>query len=98
MFFRVVLAATGISLTSLTAFAADPIGIKACDDFLEKYQACVTNKVPADKKAMLQGGVDGMRNGWLRAKESMEREDLENICKAAPAQMKQSFDAFGCSL
>ena len=98
MFFRIVLAAACISFFSLNAFAADSIGIQACDDFLAKYQACVNDKVPADKKAMMQSGVDGMRKGWLEAMKSIERADLENICKAAPEQMQQTFDAFGCSL
>jgi hypothetical protein len=70
---------------------------------LAKYQACVTNKVPAKQKAMMQSGVDGMRKGWLDLAKSVkrqefDRQDFENICKQAPAQMKQTFDSFGCSL
>jgi len=98
MFLRIALAATAVSFSSLTAFAADAIGIPACDDFLTKYQACVTSKVPAAQKAMMQGGVDGMRKGWLEAIKSLEREQVEEICKNAPAQMKQTFNSFGCSL
>ena len=97
MFLRTVFVAVGVSLLSGTVWASEAIGIPACDDFLAKYQACVT-KAPADKKAILQSGVDGMRDGWLKARASLERSDLENICKQAPAQMKQTFDAFGCSL
>jgi len=103
MLLRIALASTAISLSSLTAFAAESIGIPACDNFLAKYQACVTNKVPADKKAMMQSGVDGMRKGWIELRtlverDEIEREDVEEICRQAPAQMKQTFESFGCSL
>ncbi|MDR0477755.1 MAG: hypothetical protein LBH14_07475 [Desulfobulbaceae bacterium] len=99
MLFRTVFAAASLLLLSGSVFAAgEAIGIPACDDFLAKYQACVTDKVPADEKAMMQSGVDGMRNGWLAARDSIERQDLENICKQASTQMKQTFDAFGCAL
>jgi hypothetical protein len=98
MHYRVVLAAAVISLSSATAFAADPIGIEACDDFLTKYQACVDTRVPASQKEMLQKGVDMVRSGWLEALKSVAREDVENICKTAPAQMKPTFDAYGCAL
>ena len=101
--FRIVLVAAAISGSSLTAWAADAIGIPVCDEFLAKYQACVTHKVPTDKRVIIQSGVDTMRKGWLELKDMLDhreivRADVENACKEAPHNLKQLFDAFGCSL
>jgi hypothetical protein len=38
------------STPSLTASSSTRIGVPECDDFIVKYDACVSNKVPAYKR------------------------------------------------
>jgi hypothetical protein len=99
MLLRIVLTATSISLSSLTAFAADAVGVPACDDFLTKYEACITSKVPAAQKDMMQNAVAEMRKGWLEAAKNPQlKPQLQSMCKTSADQMKATFSAYGCSM
>jgi hypothetical protein len=44
-----------------TGLSAQTTGVAACDDFLKKYEICVTSKVPAAQKATFQGQLEQMR-------------------------------------
>jgi len=89
MFFRMALAATVISLSSMTAFAAGSFGIPVCDAFLAKYQACITRKAPANLKPNYQADLDKLRSGLLQVKKTARREQMENVCKMLPARIKR---------
>jgi hypothetical protein len=43
--------------------AAGDIGIPECDDFLKKYEACVTEHVPPPP-GPVPGGMDQWRKTW----------------------------------
>jgi hypothetical protein len=67
-----VRAAAAVIVTSAlvmlsTALSAQTTGVAACDDFLKKYEACVTSKIPAAQKATFQGQLDQMRKAWSDA-------------------------------
>jgi len=105
MLLRVVLTATVLSLSSLTAFAGDTLDIPACNDFLTKWQSCITKTVTEENKAQAQGNFDTMRKQWLDMRErtrgtpaeSSIRELLEKTCKSAPTDMKESLEMMGCA-
>jgi hypothetical protein len=88
-----------ITLMLLGAQAgAQTIGIAACDDFLKKYEACVTSKVPAAQRATFQGQLDQMRKAWSdAAKNASAKPTLENGCKQSAEQMKTAMSGFGCT-
>jgi hypothetical protein len=88
-----------ITLTLLSAQAgAQTIGIAACDDFLKKYEACVTSKVPAAQQATFQGQLDQTRKAWSdAAKNASAKPTLENGCKQSAEQMKTAMSGFGCT-
>lgn len=50
-------------LSVAEAQAADAVGIPVCDDFLTKYEACITGKIPAAQQPMFKSSVDQMRTG-----------------------------------
>ena len=98
-----VRAATAVFVTSAflmlsTGLSAQTTGVAACDDFLKKYEACVTSKVPAAQKTMFQGQLDQMRKAWSdAAKAPGAKATLESTCKQSADQMKAAMSAFGCS-
>ena len=55
-----VIATSALVMLS-TGLSAQTTGIAACDDFLKKYEARVTSKVPVAQKATFQGLLDQMR-------------------------------------
>ena len=98
-----VRAASAVSATSpllvlSTGLSAQTTGIAACDDFLKKYEACVTSKIPAAQKATFQAQLDQMRKAWSdAAKDPGAKATLESSCKQSAEQMKATMSAFGCS-
>jgi hypothetical protein len=81
-----------------TGLSAQTTGVPACDDFLKKYESCLTSKVPAAQKATFQGQLDQMRKAWSdAAKAPGVTETLESSCKQSAEQMKTAMSGFGCS-
>ncbi len=71
-------------------------GVKACDDYIEKYTKCISSKVPeAARKSMLEAMAQSSK-AWKEAAEGPAREGLENACKAAFDAAKQATEAMGC--
>jgi hypothetical protein len=81
-----------------TGLSAQTVGIAACDDFLKKYEACVTSKIPAAQRATFQGQFDQMRKAWSdAAKNPSTKASLEGACKQSAEQSKAAMSAFGCT-
>jgi hypothetical protein len=92
----VVAAAVLMSLTG--GLAAQTVGIAACDDFLKKYEACVSGNVPEAQRTMFKGQFDQMRKMWSdAAKDPASKTTLEGTCKQSAEQMKMSMSSFGCT-
>ena len=92
----VAAAASALIMVS-TDLTAQTIGIAACDDFLKKYETCVTSQVPAAQRAMFQGQFDQWRKAWSdMAKNPSTKADLETACKQSAEQMKTAMSGFGC--
>jgi hypothetical protein len=94
-----LVAAGAFIVMSLSAgVSAQTTGIAACDDFLKKYEACVTSKIPAAQKATYQGQLEQIRKAWSdAAKNASTKAGLENACKQISDQMKPAMSGFGCS-
>jgi hypothetical protein len=77
---------------------AQTIGIPACDDFLKKYEACVTSKIPSQQRATFQTQFDQMRKAWSEAaKNAAAKATLESTCKQSAEQTKAMMANFGCT-
>jgi len=94
-----LIAAGAFVLMALNAgLGAQTTGIAACDDFLKKYEACVTSKVPAPQKATFQAQLEQMRKAWAdAAKTPAAKANLESACKQSSDQMKAAMSGFGCT-
>lgn len=89
--------ALSLSLATM-ALAAEPIGIAACDDFLTKYEMCVTDKIPAAQQDAFKGQIEQLRAGWITlAANPQTKPTLEAACVTSAEQMKTAVASFGCA-
>jgi hypothetical protein len=84
--------------TSTASTSGDKVGVAECDDFLAKYEACVSGKVPAAAQAAFKSSLDTWRNSWKElAKTPQGKAGLAQACKSASEQAKTSLNSYGCS-
>jgi hypothetical protein len=80
------------------AATGDAVGVPECDEYLTKYEKCVSEKVPESARAQLKGSVDQMRSSWKQmASNPMTKAGLAQGCKQALETAKTSMSAYGCS-
>jgi cytoskeletal protein RodZ len=81
-----------------TAATGEKIGVAECDDFLAKYEACVSGKVPAAAQATFKSSIETWRKSWkdLAANPST-KATLTSVCKTAMDQAKTSLGSYGCT-
>lgn len=73
-------------------------GIAACDDFLQKYDTCVTSKLPEAQRATYKTQLDQTRKMWVdMAKNPSAKPAMEGSCKQTMEAIKASLQSFGCS-
>ena len=77
---------------------AQSTGIAACDDFLQKYDSCVTSKLPEAQRATYKAQLDQTRKMWIdMAKSPSAKSTMEGTCKQTMDAIKTSLQGFGCS-
>ncbi len=81
-----------------TTAAGDKIGVAECDEFIQKYEACVNSKVPESARSMVKANLDTMRTAWKKAAETPQgKAGLAQGCKQALDQAKTTMGSYGCS-
>jgi hypothetical protein len=84
--------------TAGTTASGDKIGVAECDEFIQKYEACVNSKVPETARSMVKANLDAMRNAWKQAAATPQgKAGLATGCKQALEQAKTSMGSYGCS-
>ena len=77
--------------------AGEKIGVPECDDFIAKYEACVSSKVPAMVRAQYQNSLKQWRASWKKLAESPNtKPTLAAACKQAAEQQEVALKAYGC--
>lgn len=91
--------ATATTPASTTASTTgDNIGVPECDDFITKYDACVSNKVPEMVRAQYKDAIARWRTEWRRmANDPATRGQLATTCKQAAEQQSAALKSFGCT-
>ena len=78
--------------------AAEKIGVPECDDFIAKYDACVSSKVPEAARAQYKSAVAQWRASWKKLAENpATKGTLAAACKQAAAQQAAALKSYGCS-
>ncbi|MFL6337009.1 MAG: hypothetical protein ACJ754_27220 [Pyrinomonadaceae bacterium] len=89
-------AATNANTT--TASTGEKIGVAECDDFITKYEACVTGKVPAAQQAAFKSSIEQWRSSWKKlADNPSTKGTLASVCKSTMDTAKTSLSSFGCT-
>lgn len=82
---------------SSSTSSAEKIGVPDCDDFLTKYDACVSGKVPAAQQAQYKDSIEQSRKAYrLAAANPMTKAALAAQCKQALDSAKTSMKSYGC--
>ncbi|HYG81893.1 MAG TPA: hypothetical protein VD861_15955 [Pyrinomonadaceae bacterium] len=83
--------------TTTTTASGDKIGVPECDDFIDKYEACITGKVPEAARAQWNSTLQQWRSSWKQlAANPQTRSSLASACKMAADQSRQSMQPYGC--
>lgn len=88
------------ALFSCAAAMADGnnVGVKECDDYIDRYQACVNDKVPKESRDALSASLMQMRSAWkAAATNSNAKESLALTCTQASQAAKTTLSAYGCT-
>jgi len=89
---------TAASTPATKVAAGDKIGVPECDDFIAKYDACVSSKVPEAARAQYKSAVDQWRASWKKLAENpATKGSLAAACKQAAAQQEAALKSYGCS-
>lgn len=92
------LAAGIVLLAGVTTAHAQSTGIASCDDFLTKYDACVSSKVPEAQRAMYKTQIDQTRKTWIDlAKNPATKASMDSTCKQTLDATKASLTTYGCA-
>ncbi len=74
------------------------IGVPECDDYLRKYETCISSKVPDAARAAFQQGLEQTRNAWRAAASSPSgKSSLVTACVQAQAATKTAMTQYGCT-
>ena len=77
---------------------ASSIGVPECDDYLDKYEACVNSKVPEAARASLKQSLDATRGAWKSALATPNgKEGLAAACKQAHEASRAAMAQYGCT-
>jgi hypothetical protein len=83
--------------TTTTTGSGEKIGVAECDDFIAKYDACVTSKVPEAQRAQYKSSLDQWRNSWRTlAANPQTKATLAQACKTIVEQSRTSMKSYGC--
>jgi hypothetical protein len=90
---------TGATSGTTTAGSGggDKIGVAECDTYLEKYEACLNDKVPESARAVMRSSFEQTRKSWKDlAATPQGRTSPAQACKMADDNAKQAMSAYGC--
>ena len=88
---------TPATTTTTTASSGDKIGVPECDDFITKYEACISGKVPEAQRAQFNTMLKQWRDSWRQAAATPQgKAGLAQGCKMSAEQARQSMKSFGC--
>lgn len=81
------------------ATAAAVTGIADCDTFLNAYEQCLIEKIPAESRDQMRVGMDQWKSAWKNmADNAATRDSLPAICKQARDATVPALKAYGCDL
>lgn len=89
--------ANGNSVNSEPLANTEKIGIPECDEFVAKYEECISDHVPAEKQRQYRENIQAWSKLWRqRMVSSTPREAVVAACKRHIIATRESMKSFGC--
>jgi len=89
---------TSTPATTTASTSGDKIGVPECDDFIAKYDECVSNKVPEMARAQYKSAIQQWKTSWKQLAENPQTKGtLAAACKQAAEQQNAALKSFGCT-
>ena len=80
-----------------TTSSGAQIGVPECDDYLVKYEACISDKVPEAARAQFKSNLELRRKMWRDlAANPQTKPGLAQTCKNSTDAARLSMSAYGC--
>ncbi len=80
------------------ASAGEKMGIPECDEFIAKYDACVSGHVPEVARAQYKTAIEQWRTTWRQlAANPSTKTTLVGVCKQAAEQARVSMKSYNCA-
>jgi hypothetical protein len=78
--------------------STEKIGVPECDDFADKYEACINDHVPPDQQRQFRENIEGYRRAWRQqiASNPDIKSALPAACKRHLEQARITMKQFGC--
>src|SRR5438094_2825790 len=77
------------------ASGGEKIGVPECDDFIAKYDACVSSKVPEAARAQFRNALGQWRESWRKlAANPQGRARLVSVCRQAAEQQAAALKTY----
>ena len=97
---------TSTTTTTTTTTTADvkpaeggATGVPECDDYIAKYEKCISDKVPEMARSAMKDAFAKTRDAWKTAASTPEgKSTLAMACKTASEQAKTALSAYGCEM
>ncbi|HEX8140466.1 MAG TPA: hypothetical protein VF544_23070 [Pyrinomonadaceae bacterium] len=84
--------------TTASTGGGDKTGVPICDEYIEKYEKCLNDKVPEAARAQLRSTLETTRKAWKEAAATPQgKAGLAQGCQAALNTAKQTMSAYGCN-
>jgi hypothetical protein len=86
------------SPATTTVSSGGTTGVPVCDEYIEKYEKCLNDKVPEAARAQLRTSLETTRKAWKDAAATPQgKAGLAQGCQAALNTAKQTMSAYGCN-
>ena len=79
-----------------TTTSSEKIGIPECDDFIAKYNTCISDHVPEAKKAEYKENIDAFARTWKQLMANSDRSTVAAACKRHSEMARENMKSFGC--
>jgi|SRR5215471_9734777 len=84
--------------TTATTSGGEKIGVAECDEYLDKYEACITNHVPEAARATFNSTMKTTREQWRKlAANPTTKGGLAAACKQALESARTSMKMYNCT-
>ena len=79
-----------------TTSSSEKIGIPECDDFIAKYNACISDHVPEAKKGEYKENIDAFARTWKQLMTNSDQKTVAAACKRHSDLARENMKPFGC--